>query len=832
MVSSSGLVNGGAVLSSAIARLLLQLLLITGIARCLGWLLKKIKEPMVIAEMLAGICLGPTLLSRWTGFRDVVFPPESIRILEVVSQVGLLLFMFLVGAELDLPQLRGRMKATALVSLAGVLVPFACAVPTVFLLDGANLLADGASIGAMVMYLGMILSISALPVLARIISEYRMQHTSLGVFVLAVVTLEDLASWPLLALAIALAGASSLLTVAWVVILLVLDVLLLFLFFRPVLVLMTRWTRAHHEGSPIPQTVVFGVLFLVFLSAFVTEVMGLTFLIGAFQIGLIIPRSRLLAELAMRIEDLVVVVFLPLFFTVSGLRTNLGELNTIGLWGLAGALVLITMGSKVGGCTPAARWIARMSWVDSIAFGIMMNTKGLVALVALNIGLEYDLITKELFAMLVVVVIIDTFITSPALHFLYKFARRERPGAATHKPPILLCATGEGEIGTAVSVAAALSRQTQIQIIRFSTELDRPSVYMNWRLRRRDPVLRLAMQRVRVESIRPRVLCYPSANAAADLTSMAREESSALVIVTATSPHELRTAPFLTHLISHMTSPLAVLLPVTRRSLHSQITTVPTSERASEEEEDEEEEEEGEDETEEERAGVAVAAEKIPRAQTLPDIELAVVGTPSAPSPPPFTPAASSPILLIRRPQRSTINSLRPLPTSPSHTASPSPTASPSLDRAIGTSSNVVMEETAVVPEGGESVLGLHSVRRILFAYTGEQDDSTLDLLLRLSIPDAQLVICKLEANLAHPGALLRSNELLKRCFAHKNVEVKLLDASRGPYNAIAAEANSSYYSLLALSWLDPHSLLLRQLAHNPAIPPMLLIKHPPVKEE
>jgi Kef-type K+ transport system membrane component KefB len=154
--------------------------------------------------------------------------------------------MFLVGAELDLPQLRGRIRATALVALAGILVPFICAVPTVYLLASADLIPEDMSVSAMILYLGMILSISALPVLARIISEYRMQHTSLGVFVLAVVTLEDVASWPLLALAIALAGASSLLTVAWVIVLLVLNVLLLFLFVR----LVYYFSLSRHVPTP------------------------------------------------------------------------------------------------------------------------------------------------------------------------------------------------------------------------------------------------------------------------------------------------------------------------------------------------------------------------------------------------------------------------------------------------------------------------------------------------------------------------------------------------------------------------------------------------------
>jgi Kef-type K+ transport system membrane component KefB/nucleotide-binding universal stress UspA family protein len=468
-----------------IALLLVQATVIIAVSRLLGWALRRIGQPMVIAEVVAGIILGPSLLGLfWPEVMQRIFPAGSLGNLGILSQVGLVFFMFLIGLELDSGLLRGRGRASVIISHASIVLPFGVGAALAFYLY-PRLGDPGVRFSPFLLFIGIAMSITAFPVLAGILSERRITRTRMGAMTLACAAVDDVTAWCLLAFVVAIAKSTSLtgavLTIAWSLA----YILAMLLLVRP---LLRRIADSVVGREGLNQNLVAATFLLVLLSAYATERIGIHPLFGAFLAGAIMPRQHGLAHaLAEKIEDLVVIVLLPLFFAFSGLRTQIGLLDTSGLWAMCGLIVLAACLAKFGGGTLAAR-LTGMSWRESSALGILMNTRGLIELIVLNLGLDLGVISPTLFTMLVIMALVTTFMTSPLLHLIYpprllaqdsldrepgaKTAEATPAASETQAPPFsLLACVGEERSGPAMAaIAIALgpaggSRTTALHLI-------------------------------------------------------------------------------------------------------------------------------------------------------------------------------------------------------------------------------------------------------------------------------------------------------------------------------------------------------------------------------
>ncbi len=406
--------------------LLLQVIGIVVAARVLGDLFAKIGQPAVIGEVVAGILLGPSLLGMLShGAEAYLFPASSLNTLSLLSQVGVILFMFAVGIELDLQHLREKAQAAILVSHASIIVPFFLG--TAFsLLIYPTLAPPHIAFSAFALFIGVAMSITAFPVLARIVTERGLFKTHLGNTVIACAAVDDVTAWCILAVIVAIVKAGgmggSVLTVTLV--LLFIGVMLFLL--RPqVERLIGEWILNDTRS----RMLVAGVLAFTFASALYTEAIGIHALFGAFLAGVVMPSdARLRAFLRERLETFSSVFLLPLYFAFTGLRTQVGLLSDWRSWVMCLGIVAVAIAGKLGGSTLAARWTG-MDWSDSLSIGALMNTRGLVELIVLNIGYDLGILPPRIFTMLVLMALATTFMTGPLLAF-FGFARRRQSGLA------------------------------------------------------------------------------------------------------------------------------------------------------------------------------------------------------------------------------------------------------------------------------------------------------------------------------------------------------------------------------------------------------------------
>jgi Kef-type K+ transport system membrane component KefB len=391
---------------------LLALVLVLVTSRLLGSLFRHINQPPVIGEVIAGLLLGPSFLGRFApAMSSYILPGAIAPYLGVLAQIGVVLYMFMVGLELDSKLLRTSAHSTLAISHASIVVPFLMGTAAALWLY-STLAGPGVSFVVFAMFMGLSLSVTAFPVLARIVTDSGLQNNRLGAIALSCAAIDDVTAWCLLAalegVARARAGealVTTLLTVSYVAV--VLGVV------RP---LVRRYcARQDRAVSPTAMAVsIVGIL----TSALVTEAIGIHALFGAFLLGSVIPRDSLLArELTGKMKDLVMVLLLPAFFAFTGMRTSLGLIDSVDGWLVCGLIVVIACAGKVGGSAIAAR-LSGLSWRDSAGLGVLMNTRGLMELIVLNIGLEMKVISPTLFAMMVVMAIVTTLATSPALRLL------------------------------------------------------------------------------------------------------------------------------------------------------------------------------------------------------------------------------------------------------------------------------------------------------------------------------------------------------------------------------------------------------------------------------
>ncbi|MDF5724556.1 MAG: cation:proton antiporter [Rhizonema sp. PD37] len=396
--------------------ILVEVLIVIGLSRLVGLGFRRIKQPLVIGEIVAGIMLGPSLLG-WLAPEQAaaLFPATAIPFLNVLSQLGLIFFMFLIGLELDPKYLKGQMEVAVLTSHVSILVPFSMGTLLALLLYP---LVSNTSVSftAFALFLGAAMSITAFPVLARIITENNLQGTRLGTLALTCAAVDDVTAWCVLAVAITVAKTNTMSGA--------LPTIFSALLYIAFMVTVGRWflqrVATYHERTRhFNQFAIAMIYGGVIISALITETIGVHLIFGAFLMGAVMPKKpEVVRELAQKTEDFVLTVLLPIFFAFSGLRTQIGLLNRPILWILCAAVVAVAISGKYIGTYVAAR-VGGIEKREASALGWLMNTRGLTELIVLNIGLELKVISPLLFTMLVIMALVTTFMTSPLLEWIY-----------------------------------------------------------------------------------------------------------------------------------------------------------------------------------------------------------------------------------------------------------------------------------------------------------------------------------------------------------------------------------------------------------------------------
>ncbi|MGH7497094.1 MAG: cation:proton antiporter [bacterium] len=426
---AAGASAGGAIsvlvenLQHPLGILLLQLTVILVAARLTGVLFQKLGQPAVIGEMVAGIVLGPSLLGLLLpAAQAFIFPEASMGTLRLLSQIGVVLYMFVIGVELDLQHLRQRAHAAVLVSHASIILPF-CLGTILALFIYPTLAPAHTSFLAFALFMGIAMSITAFPVLARIIEERGLSKSHLGNTAIACAAVDDVTAWCLLAFVVAIAKADSLggSLLTLVLAMLFIGVMLFLLKPRAGRILGEAMHSEKHSKGMVAVVLIF-----VFVAALSTEIIGIHALFGAFLAGVIIPTNpRLRAFLRERLETFSSVFLLPLFFAFTGLRTQIGLLNEVHSWLICAGIIAVAIIGKLGASTLAARWTG-MSWHESFSLGALMNTRGLMELIVLDIGYDLGILSPRIFAMMVLMALVTTLMTAPVLALLER-AKRWKP---------------------------------------------------------------------------------------------------------------------------------------------------------------------------------------------------------------------------------------------------------------------------------------------------------------------------------------------------------------------------------------------------------------------
>ena len=410
--------------ASSLTHLLLALLVVIGSARLLGAVFRYFHQPAVMGEVIAGIVLGPSLLGRLApDVSAVIFPTAVVPSLGVVAQVGVILYMFLVGLELDIGALGKKTHTSVAISHASIVTPF--------LLGGALALwmyprfstAD-VPFTVFALFLGVSMSVTAFPVLARILTDRKMQRSSIGIIALTCAAVDDVTAWCLLAFVVGVANADAgsavptvLLTAAFMGI--------VWFIVRPFM----GWVARRHEMREGGNHSFAIASIALLLAALATEVIGIHALFGAFLVGAVMPAdSKMAHDIKHKLEEAVLVLLLPAFFAIVGLRTQIGLVEGLDRWLVVGLVVVVASLGKFGGSAVAARFTG-LDWHKAASIGILMNTRGLMELIVLNIGLDLGVLSPTLFAILVLMALITTLATTPLLHLLNRRGSTVESGA-------------------------------------------------------------------------------------------------------------------------------------------------------------------------------------------------------------------------------------------------------------------------------------------------------------------------------------------------------------------------------------------------------------------
>jgi Kef-type K+ transport system membrane component KefB len=407
-------------LQHPLAILLAQIVTIILVARFFGWVCRRIGQPTVIGEMIAGIVLGPSLIGMYfPEFSAMLFPKDSLGNLQFLSQIGLIFFMFVIGMELDLKVLKNKAHDAVVISHASIIIPFTLGLGLAYFIyhsfapSGVEFLSFG-------LFLGIAMSITAFPVLAGIVRERGIHKTKLGAIVITCAAADDITAWCILAAVIAIVKAGSFTSSLYVMALAVFYVILMLKLVRPFLKRVGD-LNATKESLNKPVVAIFFLTLL--LSSYASELIGIHALFGAFLAGVIMPENNKFRTIFIeKVEDVSVVILLPLFFVFTGLRTQIGLIDDPHLWKITGLIILVAVVGKFFGSALAAKFVGH-NWKDSLSIGTLMNTRGLMELVVLNIGYDLGVLSTEIFTMMVIMALATTFMTGPALdliNYLFK----------------------------------------------------------------------------------------------------------------------------------------------------------------------------------------------------------------------------------------------------------------------------------------------------------------------------------------------------------------------------------------------------------------------------
>ena len=397
-----------------LTHVLLALVVIILCARALGWLFRRLNQPPVVGEMIAGIMLGPSLLGRLSPAASAFILPNSVApYLSIIANVGVILYMFLVGVELDTSLVRGRTHSSVATSHASIIVPFLLGSGLALWLYPMFSTSDVPFI-VFTLFMGVSMSVTAFPVLARILTDREMHTQPIGAIALACASVDDVTAWCLFALVVSVAKASP----GDVLITLALTAGFIFAVFALLRPAASWFVRLHDEHRVSGRSSIVIASAALLLAAFATQKIGIHALFGAFIVGAIIPHDSLLARhIKQKFEDLVVVLFLPTFFAFTGLRTQIGLMHGLNDWLICLLIIAVASLGKFGGGSLAAR-LTGLDWRQSASLGILMNTRGLMELIVLNVGMDLGVLSPTLFAMLVIMAVITTLATTPVLQAL------------------------------------------------------------------------------------------------------------------------------------------------------------------------------------------------------------------------------------------------------------------------------------------------------------------------------------------------------------------------------------------------------------------------------
>lgn len=528
-----------------ITTILVALALILVLARAAGWVFVRIGLPAVVGEICAGILLGPSLLGPEVS--EFLFPVDTRPYLTLLAQIGLILFMFVVGLELDVALIRGRGKVAVSVSLASIILPFSLGIGLASFLEDQN---ERGDFWPFALFIGAAMSVTAFPILARILTDRNMHRTETGGLALACAATDDVLAWTLLAVVIGIAGGGGD-HASWVVVLAIPFALFALLVVRPQL---NRLTRAYEVAGRLTPGILSVVLVGLLLFAATTEYLGVHFIFGAFLLGAIMPHEGAAAmrhEILVRLEQIAVLLLLPVFFLVSGLNVNLRGLSAENLVQLA-AILAVAVGGKYVGAYVGARVSGVPHW-QANALGILMNTRGLTELVILNVGRELGLLGDTLFTMLVVMAVVTTIMTGPLLHFAYPARRVVRDIAEAERAALGDLATTRALVVSAPGEDSAAALDVAIAMVRSETNPEVVVAALEPQLATKlevgsgltDELARMTASMERLETlvrrgqalgVPVRILNHPSADVTADVVELARALQPRALVVADDNP--------------------------------------------------------------------------------------------------------------------------------------------------------------------------------------------------------------------------------------------------------------------------------------------------------
>ncbi len=453
-----------------VAAFFLSVAIVLLVARIFGIAAVKIGQPRVMGEVIAGICLGPSVLGAISpNLQATLFPTDVLPALGVAANLGLIFYMFLIGLEVDTEQLRGRIAPAAMISNASVAVPMMLGIAVALPLY--KLIGPNKKFVAFALFMGVAMSITAFPVLARILAERRMLKRPVGALAIACAAIDDVTAWFLIALAITITVSGTFGDVAKTIGEAVAFTLVMVLIVRRIL---ARMGTAFDEVGRIPPVWFAAIIIGVLVAAYITEEINIAFIFGGFMMGIVMPRhARLTEEVTRRIEDFVVTLLLPLFFVYTGLKTNIGLLDRPGLWAITAVLIVIAIAGKLAGAAIAAR-VSGFGWRESAVIGTLMNTRGLTELIVLNLALQVGAISDALFAALVIMAIVTTMMAGPLLRLLdprneygsavedefaaaAEEAEREQPELARPEHSILVAPQTDAALPQLIAIAEPLA---------------------------------------------------------------------------------------------------------------------------------------------------------------------------------------------------------------------------------------------------------------------------------------------------------------------------------------------------------------------------------------